>query len=77
MVGHKSKDKLKNGIEVVKRGFHVAQREDGSWYTMVGGADINEKLTFDELINYTLRVLALSEKEYLAELDKTLIKVNK
>ena len=57
-------------ISVIPRAFYIAKRDDGSFYTLVGGYDIGETLSDKEVIGYCLWVLKLNEQEYVKELSK-------
>ena len=45
-VGQKAEKSEGTQIEVIQRLFYILPRDDGSWYTLVGGIDTNEELSF-------------------------------
>lgn len=69
-VGHKPQISADGKIEMIQRVFYLAQRENGSWYTLVGGIDIDDNCSFDEVKEYSLKVLSMTKDEYLLEVNR-------
>lgn len=71
-VGHKPKISAEGKIEMIRRMFYLAQKDNGSWYTLVGGIDADENYDYEQAKHYTLKVLAMSNEQYLQEVTRRL-----